>query len=507
MAVTLNGKGKSHAASLIAAGKINEGAWSFDASDSDALLGDPPDWSGYSTWFLGHDGAADAKTKGAWKYPFGKGGEVYLAALRAIASRASQQNETEIADAASSLLEDANKKVQGDLAEALAKHSAPKSSETRRWYALATSEDGESADLNVFDAIGGWFDGVTAKQFVADLQALPATVKALNVHVNSPGGEVFDAVAIANALNAHPAAKTIYIEGLAASAATIVTQGSGGKVLVADNAIVMIHNPFGAVLGTAAEMRAEAEALDRIQGAIIATYRRKSNLRPETLARLMDESTWMDADEAVSNGFADAKMKGKRAAASIDPRALNSLAIPERFRAAVEALAQPPVAVVEPLPAPEPPPAPEPEPVVAKVEPLPEPAPAPVAADPAKIISICAESGLDVGFAQSLLGSTEEDVKQLVAAAVDRRTAEESRAREIRALCKQYSFDGIGEVLVSAGTDVANARMIVSTLRSKLDAVEVDSTVRENGRREPAMSYAEAMDRMNNPAKYLAKQK
>ena len=111
MAVKLNGAGRSHANSLIEAGKVNQSAdWSFSAEDGNSLLGDPPDWAAYGKWFLGVDDAEDRETKAHYKYPFGKDGQVYRSALRAIASRAAQQNETEISDSASGMLDKLDKK-------------------------------------------------------------------------------------------------------------------------------------------------------------------------------------------------------------------------------------------------------------------------------------------------------------------------------------------------------------------------------------------------------------
>ena len=78
MAVKLNGAGRSHATSLLEAGKVDQSAdWSFSAEDGNKLLGDPPDWTAYGKWFLGVDDAADRETKEHWKYPFGKNGKLY----------------------------------------------------------------------------------------------------------------------------------------------------------------------------------------------------------------------------------------------------------------------------------------------------------------------------------------------------------------------------------------------------------------------------------------------
>jgi HK97 family phage prohead protease len=110
MAITVNSKGVAHARSLISAGKINEGAWSFSGADGNALLGDD-DWAEYGKWFLAVDSDADAETKDHYKYPFGKGGEIYRRGVIAAKSRAAQQNLTAVSDAADSLLEAIDKKL------------------------------------------------------------------------------------------------------------------------------------------------------------------------------------------------------------------------------------------------------------------------------------------------------------------------------------------------------------------------------------------------------------
>jgi hypothetical protein len=108
----------AHARGLIAAGKVDRaGSWSISAEDENAMLGNPPDWGAYSAMHLGHDAGANAQTKEAWKYPFGKAGKVYRSALIAIRSRAGQQHAAEIENAAGKLLEALDGKKRTDLAE------------------------------------------------------------------------------------------------------------------------------------------------------------------------------------------------------------------------------------------------------------------------------------------------------------------------------------------------------------------------------------------------------
>lgn len=115
MGVSLNGAGNSHANALVSSGKVDEkSSWSFTAEDGNALLGND-NWSEYGKWFLGTDSSADPKTKEHYKYPFGKNGKVYRSALRAIRTRAAQNNETEIFDAAGRLMDKIDKANMADM--------------------------------------------------------------------------------------------------------------------------------------------------------------------------------------------------------------------------------------------------------------------------------------------------------------------------------------------------------------------------------------------------------
>lgn len=258
----------------------------------------------------------------------------------------------------------------------------------RDWYRLSVRAEQSEADLYVFDSIGrSWWDDetVTAKQFIADLNALPASVTRINLHVNSPGGDVFDAVTIANALKAHPARVAVSIEGLAASAATIITS-AGDEIRIAENALMMVHNPWSIVLGDADDMRAAAEQLDRVRAAIIATYQWHSKLSAAELGELMDEVTWMDAAESVANGFATEVGAEVKAAASLDRRAAAALgAIPAEYANRIEVRGGTSMPNDAPNPAPTAPAAPAP------AAPQAGPTPAPAAPALSNVVSITAD--------------------------------------------------------------------------------------------------------------------
>ena len=122
--------------------------------------------------------------------------------------------------------------------------------------------------------------------------------------LNSPGGSVFDAVAIYNALKRHAGTVTVWIDGIAASAASYIAM-AGDEIVMPENAFLMIHDPAGLVMGTAEDMRAMAETLDKIEGQPGPGYAAKSGRRPSDIAALMAAETWFDAADALAQGFAD----------------------------------------------------------------------------------------------------------------------------------------------------------------------------------------------------------
>ena len=182
------------------------------------------------------------------------------------------------------------------------------------WYTIRAR--GEGAELSIYDEIGAY--GISAKDFLAELGALSSEMP-LDVRLNSPGGSVFDAVAIYNALKRHEGLVTVTIDGIAASAASYVAM-AGDEVVMPENAFLMIHDPSGMVLGTAADMRATAEALDKIAGSLVRGYAAKSGRSDEEIVALMAKETWLDAAEAVEFGFADRMSEPVRLAASFDVR-------------------------------------------------------------------------------------------------------------------------------------------------------------------------------------------
>lgn len=195
----------------------------------------------------------------------------------------------------------------------------------KNWYSIQAKADAPAADISIYDEIGLW--GVTAKQFIADLKALDA--KTIRLAINSPGGSVFDALAMYNALRQHPAAIEVTVMGVAASAASLVAM-AGDKIIMPENAFMMIHNPLNFAYGNADELREMADVLDKIGASLVATYAARTGLAADEIKTLLAAETWLDAGEAVAKGFADELQPALKVAACYDAARL-----PENVQAAI----------------------------------------------------------------------------------------------------------------------------------------------------------------------------
>jgi ATP-dependent Clp endopeptidase proteolytic subunit ClpP len=180
----------------------------------------------------------------------------------------------------------------------------------RDWFRIvnATGDGGTPAELYLYDEIGFW--GTSAADFVDQLKGI--TAGSIDLHVNSPGGEVFDGIAIYNAIKNHPASVTTYVDGLAASAASFITM-AGDRIVMARNAQMMIHDAIGVVIGNAAEMEKMRTLLDRLSDNIADIYAQRAGGDVADWRKLMLDETWFDATEAVGYGLAD-EMSGTPAA-------------------------------------------------------------------------------------------------------------------------------------------------------------------------------------------------
>ena len=177
------------------------------------------------------------------------------------------------------------------------------------WYTIRARASG--AEVLIYDEIGAY--GVSAKGFLAELGALPDDA-AIDLRLNSPGGSVFDAVAIYNALSRHAGTVTVWIDGIAASAASYIAM-AGDEIVMPENAFLMIHDPSGIVMGTAADMREMAGTLDKIAASMTRGYAARSGKPDTEIAALMAAETWFDAKDALDLGLATRMAEPVRIAA------------------------------------------------------------------------------------------------------------------------------------------------------------------------------------------------
>lgn len=188
----------------------------------------------------------------------------------------------------------------------------------KKWFNIQAKAN-DTADISIFDEIGFW--GVTAQQFAKDLKALGNNLKQINLHIHSPGGDVFDGIAIYNLLKNHPAHKTVYIDGLAASMASVIAM-AGNEIIMPENAMMMIHKPWGIQGGDADDMRKYADLLDKVENTLIMAYMSKTGKSEQELAEMLSEETWLTGKACVEQGFADKLAEPLVAMASIQSKQL-----------------------------------------------------------------------------------------------------------------------------------------------------------------------------------------
>ena len=169
------------------------------------------------------------------------------------------------------------------------------------WTVKARTEESQ-AEVLLYDAIGEWA-GKSAKDFVKEIKAL-GDVSSITLRINSAGGDVFDAQAMYSCLRSHKARKTVRIDGLAASAASVVAM-VGDEIIMPENALMMIHNPWTCACGEAEDLRKSAEVLDKVRYTLATVYMVKTGLDYDKIKSMMDEETWMSAEEAKELGFCD----------------------------------------------------------------------------------------------------------------------------------------------------------------------------------------------------------
>jgi len=180
------------------------------------------------------------------------------------------------------------------------------------WYNI-NSKASKVVDVYIFDEIG--MGGVNAQGFIEEIKSFKDSP--MNLHINCVGGDVFDGMAIYNIIKKRTATTTVYIEGIAASMGSVIALAAN-KVVMAENSLFMIHNAWGGAMGEAKEMKKTAKLLDKISGEIADIYVKKTKLPYDKVKEMMDEETWLNAEEALELGFIDSISDAIKVAAKYD---------------------------------------------------------------------------------------------------------------------------------------------------------------------------------------------
>lgn len=332
--------------------------------------------------------------------------------------------------------------------------------------ALRKEPDGASVEIDILDAIGEWSgpNGVTARNLVSELRA-SGDVKNIRVRMNSGGGEVMEGLAIYNVLREHGAKVEVEVIGVAASMASVIAMAAD-VITMAPSAFMMVHNPWSIVAGDGDDLRDAAAFLDKLRDSLAGIYSVRTKRPKEEIAALMNAETWLTADEAVEQGFADRVAPPKKADRAAQAMAFASLVdftnVPEALRSAIAAQAAPP-------PAPIPPPADgpaannDPPPPIQKERHMAENK----TPDPTNSVSVAIALGLPVG-------STESDTR---AAAVGLRDFE-LQVMTVTGAASRAEAVGMVRGMASAAIELKDAREELLAVKAERDAQKFESIVK-----------------------------
>lgn len=207
-----------------------------------------------------------------------------------------------------------------------------------RLKALARQKSAVKAqgnELMLYGTIGSYYDELDGKKIVEQIKAMTGNI---TVRVNSPGGDVFDGIAIMNALKDHGKEKgsvTVIVEALAASIASVIAVGAADELIMQEGSYLMVHNPWTIAIGDAKEFEQVAGVLRQLSGTLASIYARKTGKDKDEMQALMDAETWMDAAASLEIGFAD-KAEGEEPA-SVENFDLSMFdKVPEELRIAAK---------------------------------------------------------------------------------------------------------------------------------------------------------------------------
>ena len=309
----------------------------------------------------------------------------------------------------------------------------------RKWWDIrAQANAAGEVEIRIYNEIGFW--GTDAQTFVTQLDAAAANASTIVVAINSMGGDVFDAFAIYNALRRHAGKVKVRVDGVAASAASLIAM-AGDEIVMPENALLMIHNAHTVTAGEAKDLRRIADLLDNAGDGILAAYAAKSGQSVDDIGAMMDAETWLTAAQAKEKGFCDTIEAAVKLSASASSTALLARfsAVPDAVRALVdeEELSDPP----QPDTPPDTPPEPNPEP---KPDPQPVPPAPDVSALASHVFAACRNARLS-HCAEAIVTATGLKDRATVDAAIQQATdiAGICLAANVPELTAQFVADGL----------------------------------------------------------------
>lgn len=353
----------------------------------------------------------------------------------------------------------------------------------KKWYSIKAKGAGQKkvAQVRIYDEIGPW--GKTANQFCEELAAAVVGASKIVVPINSLGGDVFAANAIFNELMRHELPVETRVDGVAASAASLIFM-AGDERIMPENATLMVHNAWTIAAGTADELRDTAEMMDKVREGIVSAYRR-SGQSEESVVEMMDATTWMTALDAQALGFCTAIEEPVKLVASANIE--DAL---DRMRDVPAALRTQLLAAANDDPDPDLGPEPEPEPE------LTPPAPQDAATLAAKIYAQSRERGIpQLAEAVLLSGGL---------GGADAATARLEAAEQIAVLCASVKLQDKATEFVSAGLSVEQVRArLFEHVVTAADSIDISNLQRD----QPSHSSSVPERSGPNPQAIYAKRK
>lgn len=348
------------------------------------------------------------------------------------------------------------------------------------WYSLAAkASNAKTLVVTVFEEIGIW--GISGKRFADDLRIGVDGKDRIELLINSPGGSVFDALLMFNALRATKLPVDAKVMGLAASAASYLAM-AGDTVEMPENTFMMVHNPLAGIYGNAQDMRDFANVLDKVGTSLLATYVKRTGKDEAELKTLFDAESWLTAAECKALGLCDTVTAAMKVAAVYDP---DRPGVPENVQKAIKASTDPDPPEPKPV---------EPTDPVDPADPVDDTPPETTLAD--RVVAAAERLGLKDYASVFALDDKLTTIEQVETAM--------GVAREVQALCIVADSKELAPDLIKGRKTLPEARVaIMASLEAKADAAHTSTQKKPKAKGAAAPQAAATF----NPVNYWSEQR